>query len=55
MLEEDIGTVETGKRADLVLVKGEPLDDIALVADPANVVAVLRGGTVVKDSEERLA
>jgi imidazolonepropionase-like amidohydrolase len=55
MLEDEIGTVEAGKRADLVLVKGQPLDDISLLAEPANVVMVLRDGSVVKDSEGRLA
>jgi imidazolonepropionase-like amidohydrolase len=54
MLADEIGTVEAGKRADLVLVTGQPLDDIALVAEPDNVVVVLQGGRVVKDSEVRL-
>jgi len=55
MLDHEIGTIEVGKRADLVLVRGEPLDDIALLADPENVVVVLQGGVVAKDSEGRLA
>ncbi len=54
MLEDEIGTVESGKRADLVLVKGQPLDDIAVMAEPDNVVVVLQDGSVVKDSEGRL-
>lgn len=54
MLEDEIGTVEAGKRADLVLVKGQPLDDIALMAEPDNVVVVLQDGAVVKDREDRL-
>jgi imidazolonepropionase-like amidohydrolase len=54
MLEDEIGTVENGKRADLVLVKGQPLDDIALMADPDNVVVVLQDGRVAKDSENRV-
>lgn len=53
MLADEIGTVEAGKRADLVLVKGQPLDDIALMAEPDNVAVVLQGGRVVKDSEAR--
>ena len=55
MLEDEIGTAEVGKRADLVLVKGQPLDDIELMAEPEHVVTVLQGGRVVKDSEGRLA
>lgn len=54
-LADDIGTVEVGKRADLVLVAGEPLDEIELMADPANVVVVVQHGTVVKDPDGRLA
>ena len=53
-LADEIGTVEEGKRADLVLVKGQPLDDIGSLAEPDNVVVVLQGGAVVKDSEGRL-
>jgi imidazolonepropionase-like amidohydrolase len=55
MLDDEIGTVEVGKQADLVLVKGQPLDDIALLADPDNVAVVLQGGAVVKDSGGRAA
>ena len=55
MLDDEIGTIEAGKRADLVLVKGQPLEDIELMADPDNVVTVLQGGSVVKDREGRLA
>jgi imidazolonepropionase-like amidohydrolase len=54
-LDDEIGTVETGKSADLVLVAGEPLDDIALLADPSQVQVVLKGGAVVKDSQQRMA
>jgi hypothetical protein len=35
-------------------VKGQPLDDIELVADPDNVTVVLQGGIVVKDGEGRV-
>jgi imidazolonepropionase-like amidohydrolase len=55
MLDADMGTVENGKRADLVLVEGQPLDDISVLAEPANIVAVLQAGGVVKDSQGRLA
>ena len=54
-LADEIGTVEEGKRADLVLVRGEPLDDISLLAAPDNVVAVLQDGLTRKDSEGRLS
>jgi imidazolonepropionase-like amidohydrolase len=52
-LEESIGTVEEGKRADLILVRGQPLDDIAILAEPDNVSVVLKAGVIVKDLEGR--
>jgi imidazolonepropionase-like amidohydrolase len=54
-LDDDIGTVEVGKSADLVLVAGEPLDDIGILATPDRVPLVLKDGAVVKDSEGRLS
>jgi len=40
-LEHEIGTVEVGRRADLVLVASNPLDDVAALVRPEGVV--LRG------------
>jgi imidazolonepropionase-like amidohydrolase len=40
----DYGTLEVGKRADLVLVEGNPLEDIAATS---RIVAVVQGGTVL--------
>ena len=48
-LAEEIGTLEHGKRADLVVCAGDPLTDISLLGDPDNVVLVLQGGRTVKD------
>jgi imidazolonepropionase-like amidohydrolase len=47
-LEQEIGTIEAGKQADLILVNGNPLDDIALLQEPANVEYVIQGGKIVK-------
>jgi imidazolonepropionase-like amidohydrolase len=52
-LEDRIGTVEVGKDADLVLVRGEPLDDVELLADPACLPVVVKAGAVVKDLDGR--
>ena len=43
-LEADLGTVEVGKLADLVLVDGDPTADLRRLATPA---VVIRGGEVV--------
>jgi imidazolonepropionase-like amidohydrolase len=48
-LEREIGSIATGKLADLILVDGNPLEDIALLEDPNRVVTVIQGGKIVKD------
>jgi imidazolonepropionase-like amidohydrolase len=53
-LAHEIGTVEVGKQADLILVRGQPLVDINVMADPKRVLVVIKGGLVVKDSEARV-
>src|SRR5206468_1982233 len=45
----DLGTIEEGKLADLVVVDGDPSTDISVLADPENLV-VLKGGAVVAGS-----
>ncbi|HEX5013332.1 MAG TPA: amidohydrolase family protein [Candidatus Limnocylindrales bacterium] len=50
-----IGTVEVGKDADLILVSGEPLDRVELLADPSCIPVVVKAGRVVKDAEGRVA
>jgi imidazolonepropionase-like amidohydrolase len=45
-LERDIGTIEKGKRADLIAVAGDPLADPATLADPARMRLVLKDGVV---------
>lgn len=44
---DDLGTIEKGKIADLVIVKGNPLDDITIMSDDDNIQAVLKDGKVV--------
>jgi imidazolonepropionase-like amidohydrolase len=48
-MSDQIGTIEVGKLADLILVDGNPLDDIAVLQDAANVVYVMRDGQVFKN------
>jgi imidazolonepropionase-like amidohydrolase len=52
-LAAEIGTIEPGKRADLIVVSGNPLADIAVLQDAANVVFVMRDGVVFKDQLRR--
>ncbi len=43
-IEALTGTLEAGKRADLQIVRGDPLEDIALLEDPDAIALVLRDG-----------
>jgi len=46
-MERDVGTVEKGKLADLVVVAGDPLSDVRLLQDSAHIALVLKGGEIV--------
>jgi len=48
-LEGEVGTIEQGRLADLVLVGGDPLDDVTLLLDPARIELVLKGGAICAD------
>ena len=44
--EHDLGTLESGKLADLLVVDGDVLSDITLLEDHSNLIAVMQGGIV---------
>ena len=46
---DDLGTVEAGKVADLLVVDGDPVADINVLRDPDALLAVLLGGRMVSD------
>ncbi len=48
-LEREVGTIEKGRLADLVVVNGNPLDDITVLLDPARVELVWKGGVICTD------
>jgi imidazolonepropionase-like amidohydrolase len=46
-----LGVVEEGALADLLLVDGDPIENIKLVADPAkNFVVIMKDGKVYKNT-----
>jgi imidazolonepropionase-like amidohydrolase len=47
-MERDIGSVEPGKYADLIVVKGDPLEDLALFQNPNNLELIMKGGQIYK-------
>ncbi|MDD3921409.1 MAG: amidohydrolase family protein, partial [Eubacteriales bacterium] len=46
----DLGTLAAGQTADVIMVSGNPLTDISILADGENVKLVLQNGVVVKRS-----
>jgi imidazolonepropionase-like amidohydrolase len=51
-LDKQLGTLEAGKLADVILVDGQVHQDIQKLVNPANVKLVLKGGEVVKNLTE---
>jgi imidazolonepropionase-like amidohydrolase len=48
-MEDKIGTVEAGKLADLIVVEGNPLENITVLQKKSNIKLIMKGGTVFKD------
>ncbi|MCL2368503.1 MAG: amidohydrolase family protein [Oscillospiraceae bacterium] len=46
--EKEVGTLERGKTADVIIVDGNPLEDISILANPENVRIILQDGLIVK-------
>jgi imidazolonepropionase-like amidohydrolase len=46
-LENDIGTLEDGKLADIIIVEGDPLSDISVLRDKKKIAGVYIGGETV--------
>ncbi len=46
MSDGNLGTLEAGKLADLILVKGDVLADVTILTDPARIALVMKDGAV---------
>ncbi|MDQ6644936.1 MAG: amidohydrolase family protein [Chloroflexota bacterium] len=51
-LKDELGTLEVGKLADVIIIDGDVLNDIASIANPANVKLVLKDGLAAKNMLE---
>jgi imidazolonepropionase-like amidohydrolase len=48
-MQDLIGTIEKGKLADLLVVDGNPLDDISMLQEQSNLKIIMKGGRTVKN------
>lgn len=48
-LGEQMGTIAEGKLADLLVVDGDPVADITILASPDRLLAIFKGGNAIKD------
>lgn len=48
--QHEIGTLEAGKAADIIVVDGNPLDDISVLADQDHIKFVMKNGFIEKQS-----
>ena len=44
-----LGTLEAGKYADILIVDGNPLDDIKIMQDHSRFSAIIKGGIIYRD------
>jgi imidazolonepropionase-like amidohydrolase len=47
-MADDLGTIEAGKLADLLVVNGDPVKDITVLQDRANLDVVMKGGKFIE-------
>jgi len=47
-MDRELGTVEEGKLADLIVVEGNPLDDVGILKKRESIRLVMKGGILVK-------
>ena len=48
-LQQEIGTIAPGKKADLILVEGDPLRDVTILEEGRGIKLVMKGGSVYVD------
>lgn len=51
--QEQVGTVEGGKLADIIITKTDPLSDIGSLENTDNIILVMKDGEIVKDKRNR--
>ena len=55
MMPDELGLVQEGRLADLLLVDGDPVADLSILLDPKRLLAVMKDGVFYKEPEIRSA
>ena len=53
-MESEVGTIEPGKTADIIVVDGNPLEDVAILQEDARIKLVMKGGEILKSNLSEL-
>ncbi|MCM8807472.1 MAG: amidohydrolase family protein [Candidatus Omnitrophica bacterium] len=51
-IDDKVGTIEIGKKADLFIIKGDPLKNVNILLDNKNILLVMKDGDVLKAQDE---
>lgn len=49
-VDSEVGSIEPGKMADLIIVDGNPLEDIRILQDETKIKLVMKGGEILKST-----
>jgi imidazolonepropionase-like amidohydrolase len=49
-ISSEVGTLETGKCADLIVIDGNPIEDISILQDSTRIRFVMKGGQILKNT-----
>lgn len=50
--EKKLRTLEVGKLADIILIAGNPLENISIMKNPKNIKVVILNGKIVKQTDD---
>lgn len=54
MRPDELGQLKEGFLADMILVDGDPLQDLAILQDPAKILMVMKDGEIIKNARTLL-
>lgn len=54
-IEHEVGTLEIGKKADIIVIDGNPLDDIDMLQDTSKISLIIKEGEIIKNTLEPFA